>query len=164
MPPNHIGKAFLGEYHYDFAREDDVKEYMIEQLRERIPYFLNFHGGKKHSQYDRILKVGAGSSDITYFCSAFDVRFRAFLEIRFGIAKANWYYAFKNHEHLLKKEISPEICFDDKNRTIGVYFKSNQNDIPKVVERIVDIFEKFITYFSPYTFGKQEINVFPLTV
>ena len=154
MPPNHFGKAFVGECHYDFTREDDIKEYMVEQLRERIPYFLNFHGGKKHSQYDRILKVGAGLSDVMYFCSAFDVRYRAFTEIRFGLSKVNWYHEFKSYEHILRKEISPGIHFNDKNRTIGVYFKSDKNDIPKVVERIADIFERFILYFSQYTYRK----------
>lgn len=156
MPPNHFGKAFVGECHYDFTREDDIKEYMVEQLRERIPYFLNFHGGKKHSQYDRILKVGAGLSDVMYFCSAFDVRYRAFTEIRFGLSKVNWYHEFKSYEHILRKEISPSIHFNDKNRTIGVYFKSDKNEIPKVIDEIADVFEKFILYFSPYTYGSKK--------
>lgn len=164
MPKTHIGKAYTGEYQYDFTRDDDIKEYMIEQLREQIPYFLNFHNGKKHSENDKILRVGAGLTDITYCCSAFDVGHRAFLEIYFGLSKANWYYAFKSHEHLLKKNISADIYFDNKHRTIGVYFKSDKNDIPKVIEQIVSIFERFILYFSPYTYGKQEINILPLTV
>ncbi|MQR93697.1 hypothetical protein [Fictibacillus phosphorivorans] len=164
MPPNHIGKAFIGEYLYDFTREDDVKEYMIEQLRERIPYFLNFHGGKKHSQYDRILKIGGGLSDITYLCSAFDFRYRAFTEIRFGLSKASWYYAFKIHEYNLKREIDRNISFNDTNRTIGVYIKSNGNDIPKVTDGLVDIFERFILYFSPYTYGKNKLQSNALTV
>lgn len=160
MPKTHIGKAYIGEYQYDFTRDDDIKEYMIEQLREKIPYFLNFHNGKKHSENDKLLRVGAGLTDITYCSSAFDVRHRAFVAICFGSSKANWYDAFKNHEYLLKREIDPNVCYIDRYRTIGVYFKSDRRDIPRVVERIVYIFERFILYFSPFTYRKQEINNF----
>lgn len=164
MPKTHIGKAYIGEYRYDFTRVDDIKEYMLEQLREKIPYFLNFHNGKKHSENDRILRVGAGLTDITYCSSAFDVSHRAFVEIYFGLSKANWYYSFKIHEYLLKKAVNSNIYYDDKKRTIGVYFKSNQNDIPTVVERIVSIFERFILYFSPFTYGKKNLTDIAITV
>lgn len=154
MPPNHIGKAIIGENHFDFSREDDIKEYMIERLREQIPYFLNFHNSKKHSRYDKILKIGGGKSDVTYFASALDVRYRAFVELRFGKSQEDLYQLFKENESLIKNEVDSSIQFKDRNRSIGVYFKPNCKNIADTVEKVVKVFERFINYFSRYTFTK----------
>lgn len=154
MPPNHIGKAYTSDYVYDFSREDDIKEYMIEQFRESIPYYLNFHNSKKHSRYDKILKVGGGISDVTYFASAMDVRYRAFVEIRFGISQSDLYEHLKKEESFIKRDVNFNIRFEDKKRAIGVHLKSNQNDIPSTVNQLTYLFERFINYFSPYTFTK----------
>lgn len=154
MPPNHIGKAFIGKNDYDFSREDDIKEYMIERLRNQIPYFMNFHNSKKHSRYDKILKIGGGKSDVTYCASALDVRYRAFVELRFGKSQENLYLFLKENETIIRREVDASIQFKDKDRTIGVYLKPNRKDIPHTVEQVVNVFERFIKYFSPFTFTK----------
>lgn len=161
MPKTHIGKAMLIEPVYDFEREDDVKDYMIKQFRHCIPYFLNFHSEKKHSEYDRILSVGAGLSNITYHCSAFDTRHRAFIEIGFSANKKNWYSHFRNNSSYLRREVHTDIQFDDKYRKIGVYFNSSRNDIPEVVDQLVDVFQRFILFFSQFTYGNRRIENLP---
>lgn len=160
MPPNHIGKAFIGQNHFDFSREDDIKEYMIQQLRDQIPYFLNFHNSKKHSRYDKILKVGGGKSDVTYFASALDVRYRAFVELRFGKKQEDLYHFFHMNEMDIKKEVCESIQFQHRNRSIGVYFKPNSDNIPETVKQLVKVFERFINYFSPYIYLQKEIKIF----
>lgn len=158
MPPTHIGKAYIGEAQYDFNREDDVKEYFLDRLCERMPYYLNFHSSKKHSQNSKVMQIGAGLDEVMYHCSVRDMRNRAFVEIRFGRSKENWYQAFKNKAESLKREIHPLIRFNDNNRSIGFYTTSFLNDIPEIVSELVAVFEKFINYFSQYTYGKKGIK------
>lgn len=159
MPKSHIGKAYIGEYQYDFSRDDDIKKYLAEQLCENIPYFLNFHIKKKHLLNDRILKIGAGLGEVTYFCSALDVRSRAIVGIRFEQSKQVWYQYFKQNEMLLMKHIGFKICFNDKYRTISYHFRSNRENIPAIVDHIVEVFEKFILFFSPFTYGRKLNNI-----
>ena len=158
MPPTHIGKAYIGEYHYDFNREDDMKAYLLDKLCERMPYFLNFHNSKKHLENSKVMQIGAGLDEVIYHCSVCDVRNRAFVEIRFGQSKVQWYQSFKHKIKLLEIEIHPLIRFNEKNRSIGVYFSSNLNEVSGVVRSLVEVFEKFIRYFSQYTYGKKSIN------
>jgi hypothetical protein len=159
MPKSHIGKAYIGEYQYDFSRDDDIKEYLAEQLCKNIPCFLNFHIQKKHLLNDRILKIGAGLGEVTYFCSALDMRSRAIVGIRFEHSKQVWYQYFKQNEMLLLKNIGFNICFNDKYRTISYHFRSNRENIPAIVDHIVEVFEKFILFFSPFTYGRKLNNI-----
>lgn len=158
MPPTHIGKAFIGEIQYDLNREDDLKEYMLEQLCKRMPYYFNFHSSKKHSKHSRVMQIGAGLDEVVYHCSARDTRNRAFVEIRFGTSKSDYYDGFKDKGELLRKEIHPLIKFNDNNRSIGYYTSSNSNDIRGIVNSLVDIFEKQIQFFSPYTYGRKRLE------
>lgn len=158
MPPTHIGKAYIGEAQYDFNREDEIKDYMLDQLCEKMPYYLNFHSSKKHSQNSKIMQIGAGLEDAMYHSSIQDVRNRTFVEIRFGRSKENWYQYFKGKEDVLRREIHPLIHFHDNNRSIGFYTTSDLNDIPEIVSNLVTVFEKFINYFSQYTYGKKGIK------
>ena len=157
MPATHIGNAFLGEPANPFIRDDDIKEYLLNELRNKIPYFLNFHSEKKHLEFDKILKVGAGLADITYFSSALDTRDRGFVEIRFGYSKSSWYRYFKKMEDYLKELIHRDIYFNDQLQGIGYSIRSDRKHIPNVVNELVDVFEKFILFFSKYTYGKFHI-------
>ncbi|MEK4801047.1 hypothetical protein MHI02_05740 [Oceanobacillus sp. FSL K6-0118] len=158
MPLTHIGKAFIGEMQYDLNREDELKEYMLEQLCKRMPYYLNFHSSKKHFQHSRVMQIGAGMDEVLYHCSARDTRNRAFVEIRFGYSKSDLYEAFKDKGELLRKEIHPLIQFNDNNRSIGYYISSNTNDIRGIVHSLIEVFEKQIQFFSRYTYGKKGPN------
>ncbi|MCM3570488.1 MULTISPECIES: hypothetical protein [Bacillaceae] len=158
MPPTHIGKAYIGEAQYDFDREDDVKDYMLDQLCELMPYYLNFHSSKKHSQNSKVMQIGAGLDEVMYHCSVHDVRNRAFVEIRFGPSKEDWFHAFVNKAESMRREIHPLIHFNDNKRSIGFYATANPNDIPRTVSILVEVFEKFINYFSQFTYGKKGIK------
>ncbi|WP_019155441.1 hypothetical protein [Robertmurraya massiliosenegalensis] len=158
MPPTHIGKAFIGERQYDFSREDEIKDYLLDQLLERMPYYLNFHNSKKHLQNSKVMQIGGGLDEVIYHCAVRDVRNRAFVEIRFGRSKEEWYQSFKDREDLLRREIHPLIRFNENNRSIGVYLSPNPNDVPGVVMKLVDVFERFIKYFSQYTYGNKRIK------
>lgn len=155
MPKTHIGKAYIGEQKYDFKRDDDIKEFFSVRLCEKLPFFLNFHANKKHLMNDKILKIGAGLGEVTYYCSALDRRHHAIVGIRFEYSKREWYLYFKQNVNLLKKEICPNIYFNDMYRTISYFIKSDRENIPEIVDHIVEVFEKFILFFSPYTYGRK---------
>ncbi|MFD1606537.1 hypothetical protein [Oceanobacillus luteolus] len=155
MPITHIGKAHIGERWYDFDRDDDIKEYVSVQLCEKIPYYLNLHTQKKHLMNDRTLTIGAGLGEITYFCSALDRSKRAVVGIRFEYSKQDWYHYFKQNMKLLQNNISQNLCFNDKYRTISYYIESDRENIPEVAVQIIEVFERFVLFFSPYTYGKK---------
>ncbi|MEH7076206.1 hypothetical protein [Neobacillus drentensis] len=161
IPPTHIGKVISGKRIYDYSRVDDVKEYLLEQLQERIPYFINFQLEKKHNLHHRILVTGGGRFDISYFCSVYGRGNKAYVEIGFGKSKSEWYDAFKYHEFELRDYIDKNIRFNDKDRKIGVYFKALPYELKGTVDRLVELFKRLILYFSPYTYGEKNVNELP---
>lgn len=155
MPTHHIGNAYTGDVEYDFNREDDIKAYFLDKLCEQIPYYLNLHSTKKHAKNCRIMQIGAGMDGVMYHCAAIDRRNRAFVEIRFNDSKESWYKAFKSKRNYIRREIHDSICFNDNNRIIGFYLSSNPKDVQKDVEVLVDMFEKFINFFTQYTYRRS---------
>ncbi|WP_368901906.1 hypothetical protein [Oceanobacillus oncorhynchi] len=159
MPPTHIGQAFIGEQQYDFARDDDIKDYFLDKLLERMPYFLNFHSTKKSSLNSKIMQIGAGLGGVMYNCSAQDTKNRAFVEIRFERSRTDWYEYFKKNEVLLRREINQLLLYNDYRRSIGYYIDVKPGDVVETVNFLVNVFERFIIFFSTYTYGgklKQE--------
>lgn len=153
MPKTHIGRVYVGDYNYDFKYDIEVKEYLAEQLCEKIPYFPNTHTNKKHQQFNCILTFGAGVGGVNYECCAFDKRGLAFVRIRFEKSELASYLYFKQNEILLNECIDSNLCFEDRTRTISYYIKSDRDGIPKVVDEITEVFQRFVIFFSPYTYG-----------
>jgi hypothetical protein len=152
--PSHCGQINTNPTLPDFDRTEDVKRAMLQVLRNKIPYFLNFHYDKKTNQNDRILTCGAGKSGIIYRCSARDVRNLAFVELYFDKAEKDWYEAFKSIESELVDTIHQYLCF--KKRRIGVYFKPEES-YEQTFEKIAGIFKRMIDGFSPYIYEVKEL-------
>lgn len=152
--PSHCGQINTNPSLPDFNRTEDVKRAMLQVLRSKIPYFLNFHYDKKTNQNDRILTCGAGKSGIIYRCSAKDVRNLAFVELYFDKAEKDWYEAFENIADELRKSVYPDLTFG--KRRIGVYFKPKES-IEQTFEEIARIFKKMIDGFSPYIYEVKEL-------
>jgi hypothetical protein len=152
IPTTHKGKAIIEDNKYDFNEEKDMKEYLLRRLNNAIPFYLNLHNSKKHNKNDRILQIGAGVGGVTYFCSALDRYQRAIVGIRFEYSKIHWYKYFKEKENLLKIHIDSNLHFDNRYRKIFWSMESNKERIPKVVNEIINVFRRFIIFFSPYIF------------
>ncbi|MEL4026688.1 hypothetical protein [Lysinibacillus endophyticus] len=152
--PSHCGQINTNLSPPDLNRTEDVKRAMLQVLRSKIPYFLNFHYDKKTNQNDRILTCGAGKSGIIYRCSAKDVRNLAFVELYFDKAEKDWYEAFKSIEIELIDTIHQDLCF--KKRRIGVYFEAKES-YEQTFEEIAVIFKKIIDGFSPYIYEVREL-------
>ncbi|MBB2482468.1 hypothetical protein H5P36_20055 [Bacillus sp. APMAM] len=154
--PSHCGQINTNPSPPDFDRTEDVKRAMLQVLRSKIPFFLNFHYDKKTNQNDRILTCGAGKSGIIYRCSARDVRNLAFVELYFDKAVKDWYEAFENIADELRKSVYPDLTFG--KRRIGVYFKPKESN-EQTFEEIARIFKKMIDGFSPYIYKVKELPV-----
>ena len=160
MPQTHMGKVSTRENVYDFKIDYDTKEFLAAKLCEKLPQLLNVHTDKKHSLYNKFLTYGAGLGEVTYFCSAFDARHRATVGIRFEYSKVELYRYFKQNRELLIEKISPNLRFNDEDRTISYHIKSNRVNIPEIVDHLVGVFQKYILFFSPYTYGKKMNGTF----
>ncbi|RKJ69283.1 hypothetical protein D7X33_23890, partial [Butyricicoccus sp. 1XD8-22] len=152
--PSHCGQINTNPSSPDLNRAEDVKRAMLQVLRNKIPYFLNFHYDKKTNQNDRILTCGAGKSGIIYRCSAKDVRNLAFVELYFDKAEMDWYEAFENIADELRKSVYPDLTYG--KRRIGVYFKPKESN-EQTFEEIARIFKKMIDGFSPYIYKVMEL-------
>lgn len=152
--PTHCGQLNPPASNFDFNRTEDVKRALLQVLRTRIPYFLNFHYDKKTNQYDRILTVGAGRDGLVYRTSAKNVKNLAFVELYFNKSKNNCFEVFKNAKKELSSIIHPDLCFE--HRKIGVYFKPADN-YQETFEKIAEVFKRMIDGFSPYVYRLKEI-------
>lgn len=147
IPHTHVGKA-VAVNQYDFTRLDDVKNYTLEKLRERLPQYINLHKAKKHNESNRRIVIGGGRDGINYNCSVQDRRNLAYVELHFSHNQKILYEWLVNHYVSIRERVHPDIVMG-KGR-IGVYFKPC-SDLQDTVQRIAEILEKMITYFTPYT-------------
>ncbi|MCM3763304.1 hypothetical protein M3212_21670, partial [Alkalihalobacillus oceani] len=135
-------------------RLEDVKRAMLAVLRERIPYYLNFHYDKKMNLNDYTLTVGAGLSGLLFRCSWNNAKSLAFVELYFEKQRINWYESFLQHKQSIQNKVHPDIQFD--NRKIGIYFEP-MDSLFETFEMIAEVFEKFILFFCPYTYGVNDV-------
>ncbi|KGR79849.1 hypothetical protein [Ureibacillus manganicus] len=152
--PLHAGHALTLEPPLDLSRTDDIKRAMLAVLRKRMPFYLNFHYNKKMNLNDLTLTVGSGQNGLLFRCSSKNVKSRAFVELYFEKHRIDRYRLFLKHRELIRNEVHPDIQFE--HRKIGVYFKP-LDSLEDTFDMIAEIFEKFILYFCPYTYGRKEI-------
>ncbi|RDW18798.1 hypothetical protein [Oceanobacillus chungangensis] len=142
---------------YDFSRFEDRNKYLLAKLREIIPYYLNFHT-EKESLLNKILRIAAGRDGIYYDATVYDNSGKAFVKICFSKSYNNWYKVFKSHSNVIREKISRDIQFSDGNRAISYYMQSNLDNIPEVVDNLIEVYEKFILFFSPFTYSRRDPN------
>jgi hypothetical protein len=151
IPKTFVGNAFVGNRNYNFDRIEDLREYILEKLQEKIPYFPNLHYGKRTNKYGKSIYIGAGKAGLTYIISVKNGNEKAVVELHFDKSEANLFKAFVLHKDSMQLQIHPTIKF--RERKIGVYFEPFQ-DLNDTIDLIADILDKMIKYFSPYTYAK----------
>jgi hypothetical protein len=153
MPNTHIGRAYVGEYRYDFNRIEDVKRCLMEYLRKHLAYFPNVHKSKKHLAHSLTISLGAGISGAVYQISTRNRQGRAFVGIHFDEGREDMYRRFCLHKSLITKKVHPNIVME--NRSLRVYFEPYA-DLFDTMAEIKTILEKMIQFFSPYLLGSIE--------
>ncbi|WP_278342787.1 hypothetical protein [Parageobacillus thermoglucosidasius] len=153
MPKAHIGRAYVGEYRYDFNRIEDVKRCLMEYLRKHLAYFPNIHKSKKHLAHSLTISLGAGIGGVVYQLSCRNQQGKAFVGIHFDQSREDMYRRFRLHKSLITKKVHPNIVME--NRSLRVYFEPYA-DLFDTMAEIKDVLEKFIQFFSPYLHGSVE--------
>lgn len=149
IPKTFVGNAYIGERIYDFNRIEDLRDYIMEKLQDKIRYFPNIHFEKRPSKYGRSIYTGAGKEGMTYILSVKNGRGMAFVELHFDKSQEALFNAFKFHLPSMKTQIHPDIQF--KERKIGVYFKPLA-ELDDTIDMIAEILDRMLKYFSPYTY------------
>lgn len=149
IPKTFVGNAYIGERIYDFNRIEDLRDYIMEKLQDKIRYFPNIHFEKRPSKYGRSIYTGAGKEGMTYILSVKNGRGMAFVELHFDKSQEDLFNAFKFHLPSMQTQIHPDIQF--KERKIGVYFKPLA-ELDDTIDMIAEILDRMLKYFSPYTY------------
>jgi hypothetical protein len=150
-------KVFNEKVDWDFSKRGDVNNYLLEQLRLRIPYYLPFQRHKSNIDTLRLLQFGGGKSGISLVLSI-NSRNRALVELRFSENSPVIYHAIKEKEQIARDRIGKELMFIDGKHTIAFHF-TPYPDVRETVDRLVTITERFIQAFSNFTYyyDKQEM-------
>lgn len=149
IPKTFVGNAFVGERIFDINRIEDLRDYIMEKLQEKIPYFPNIHYEKRPSKYGSSIHIGAGKEGVTYILNVKNGSGIAFVELYFDKSKEELFNLFKFHLPSMKIQVHPDIQF--RERKIGVYFKPF-TELEETIGEIAVILDKMIKYFSPYTY------------
>lgn len=149
IPKTFVGNAFIGERIYDFNRIEDLRDYIMEKLQDKIRYFPNIHFEKRPSKYGRSIYTGAGKEGTTYILNVKNGRGMAFVELHFDRSQEDLFNKFKLHLPSIQDQIHPDIQF--KKRKIGVYFKPLA-ELDDTIDMIAEILDRMLKYFSPYTY------------
>jgi hypothetical protein len=153
MPDTHIGRAYVGEYRYDFNRMEDVKKCLMEYLRKHLAYFPNVHTSKKHLAHSLTISMGAGISGVVYQLSNRNKQGWAYVGLHFDKCREDMYRRLYHQKSLITKKVHPSIVLE--NRSLRVYFEPYA-DLYDTMAEIKTILEKMIQFFSPYLHGSVE--------
>lgn len=151
IPKTFVGNAFIGKRIYDFSRIEDLRDYTLEKLQDKIRYFKNLHYEKRPSKYGSSIHIGAGQAGLTYILNVKNGRGKAIVELYFDRSQLEMFNVFKFHLPSLRTQIHPDIQF--KDRKIGVYFEPF-SELDDTVDMIAEILDRMLKYFSPYTYKR----------
>jgi hypothetical protein len=142
---------------WDFTNREDVNNYLLEQLRLRIPYFMPFQRRKSNVNSLRSISHGFGKSGVSLVLSVEDMYNRSFVKLTFREFSPPIYFNIKKKEEQAREVIGEELEFLDDKHTISYSFKSKGINVEETVDRLVEVAEKFIQGFSnDVLYGEEE--------
>lgn len=122
--------------------------FLLQKLREKIPYFYSFQRHKSNMDTNRIISFGLGANDVNLFVSLENRTHQSLVEIRTG-RNNRLYESLKAEENNIKTALGNySIVFKDEDNSIGCYFEPYQNNIQQTATSIAEIVENFIKTFS----------------
>jgi hypothetical protein len=129
--------------------KQEVMNCLLKELRKQIYYYPSIHRDK---QLDNgVIVLGAGKSGVSYF-TGINRKNMLFVQIKF---EENQRHIFQNLLEI-KEKINDKLDylaeFDVVNRKIGTYIYFTNNNREMLIKRIARIVDKYIRYFSQYTF------------
>src|SRR5690625_269298 len=151
IPKNYIGQGIEKDIEANLTTITGRNKYLMEKLKERVPYLLNLHRSRKLN--NRIISIGAGKSDIDFKISVKDRTGRSFIKIR--IAKGRYQPLIDE----LEVAIKTSTYLSDLNFKIeqgGITHFINPNlELKQRIDEIVNAFEKIVYVTAPITYRKD---------
>lgn len=144
IPPTHSGRA-IESTNNDLTRVEDVKQYMLECLRRRVPYYLNVWKAKKHNRHSNLLSIGAGKAGIDLKLSVRNQQGLASIYLNFDGNQRELFNTLRKNIHWYRDMIHPDLYAD--KRKIGVLFQPDALDV--TISKLAEILERMLTYFGP---------------
>jgi len=145
IPLYHTGRLIV-KAGYDFMRTEDVKQYMLEKLRDYVPYLTNVWKAKKHNSHDSQLSLGGGRNGINFKVNARNKYGLASIFLHFEQSQAELYQSYENEIQDLQANIHPELMA--KDRKIGLSFHP-QAELDETIRKLANILEKMLNVMGP---------------
>ncbi|MEI0738847.1 hypothetical protein VQ056_23120 [Paenibacillus sp. JTLBN-2024] len=149
IPPTHTGRT-SDTLQYDLTRVEDVNRYLLECLRNKVPYCLNVWKSKKFNQSDCQLSLGGGKNGLTFKLSAKNQQGNAAIFLHFDANQIGLYHTMKRDIQSFREHIHEEITAS--KRKIGVIFEPNA-DLDVTISKIASMFKRMLKYFGSYIYG-----------
>lgn len=149
IPPTHTGRA-VESRDYDLTRVEDVKQYILESLRSKVPYYLNVWKSKKHNQGDQVLSLGAGRDGVDFKLSVKNQQGVACIYLYFTRYQLELYNSFKKNIQKFRGYIHPDLTAS--RRKIGVFFEPDP-ELEVTISKLAVILERMLMHFGPYLFS-----------
>ncbi|MCG5252479.1 hypothetical protein [Brevibacillus agri] len=145
IPPTHSGRS-IETKNFDLTRIEDVKQYMLEHLRRRVPFYLNVWKAKKHNRYSNQLSIGAGKAGIDLKLSACNQQGLSSIYLHFDWNQRKLYDSLRKDICWFQEKVHPELTAH--NRKVGVIFKPDA-ELDVTILKLTEILERMLTHFGP---------------
>ncbi|MGG1534813.1 MULTISPECIES: hypothetical protein [Brevibacillus] len=145
IPPTHSGRA-IETTNYNLTRVEDVKQYLLDCLRNKVPHYLNVWKAKKHNRYSNQLSIGAGKAGVDLKLSACNQQGLSSIYLHFDGNQRKLYDSLRKDIRWFQEKIHPDLTAH--NRKVGVIFKPDA-DLDVTISKLAEILERMLTYFGP---------------
>lgn len=133
----------------DFSNKHNIMKLICNELRRQIYYYPSVHRDKR---LDNGIVLGAGKAGVSFFIGI-NRKNILFVEIRFDVNQNSLFESLLEKEEEINDKLDYIAEIDTVNRKIGtyIYFTNNKNR-EMLIKRIARITDKYIRYFTQYTF------------
>ena len=134
----------------DLNNKQNVMKYLFNELRKQIYYYPSIHRDKKLD--NNVIVLAGGKAEVSYFIGI-NRKNMLFVELRFGEIAKDIFNELLKKEEEINDILDFMIEFDAVNHKIGthIYFANKNREL--LIKRIARITDKYIKYFSQYTFS-----------
>lgn len=149
IPPTHTGRV-VETVNYDLTRVEDVKQYILDSLRNKVPYCPNIWKAKKHNRFENQLSIGAGRGGTTFKISVRNQQGFAGIFLHFDRNQRQLYNTFRKDIQKFRDKIHPDLSAS--KRKLGVLFEPDP-ELDVTISKLASILERMLLHFGPQLYG-----------
>lgn len=132
----------------DFSNKHNIMKLICNELRRQIYYYPSVHRDKR---LDNGIVLGAGKAGVSFFIGI-NRKNVLFVEIRFDANQKSLFETLLAKEEEINDKLDYMAEIDTVNRRIGTYIYFANKNREMLIKRIARITDKYIRYFTQYTF------------